>query len=417
MAREFRVFLLIYLFLCIFPGFSSANDGGPDVNYWIKDNKVACVSVFNPEQIIAGSFLLFDYSKDRGEMMGKPWVVVEKGKCYQIDSVESENPGRLLIVKEKQGKNIKYYSDHKRFSPREDVVLDNNVKIAWNRANYFVTVGENDLLHFTGIFAYSLFPTRYYFGYPVTTVTSYQDEEFEELFKDKDYIEAASVFYKLSRDIERTIQSCDNRKRVEYQLQISEKGNAIGLKHIVWRLNDNSNVLIPDPVNVETFNTPMTLSAIEAIGCRDKYIEFANDRRSEFLRFDEVVAVLLKRYPKLKDRTIIEREKTELSMLNSYLDNSYQPEPLAAIVAKSDSATFSDITYFENAPEVVNLVDENLFEDKVMLVETVVDEPTKEKKMQTVLGTRRVLFAYFTLPFLTITAFIFYVVAKRKIKR
>ena len=56
-----KIFLSAIISLVVGLGVVSivrANDGGSNITYWVKDNKITCLSVLNPENLKSDFFFL-----------------------------------------------------------------------------------------------------------------------------------------------------------------------------------------------------------------------------------------------------------------------------------------------------------------------------------------------------------------------
>src|SRR3989344_9435907 len=106
------------IFLGITP-VSYANDSGPMPDFIVKHNKITCVSAIDPENIGSGYFLVFDYSPAIGAKMGKPWSIVEKGKCYQVDA----DGGDIYRVQIINGNEREKFGNYSAYNPTDDIPL------------------------------------------------------------------------------------------------------------------------------------------------------------------------------------------------------------------------------------------------------------------------------------------------------
>lgn len=376
-----------------------ADDGGPDTNFWVKDNKITCFSVVNPESISPDSFLLFDYSRSIGENLGKPWSIIEKGRCYQIDK-SYETSGQIIggseiyQVKIVDGSEKKYYSDYHNFSPSQNLQEGINVTpIEWFRREIGISMDE--YLHFTGIHAESLFPTKYVAGYPFTSFTSNQTEEFGAILDDATFIAADNLYQQLATGLETAIQTCDSRKRIEYQFEVASDKN-LSLGKIIWKLENNFNYVI-NPNQSDTrasngYELPLVFERLQLMGCQKAFGEYETAHKSDFARFDLLADQLREKYPTSPGGWIglnlSKRDDRDLELIGAFANNSYVPEktlPLPTVV--SDKETKS----------------------------TVLDEPTAEKKTDIIRNSNSsILAVYFLMPFIAAAGITWFFLKKRK---
>ena len=74
----------------VMPHVVLADDLGPMSEFMLQNNRIVCVSITDLQNANHGYFYVFDYSTSTAEKMGKPWTIMEPGKCYRIDSDESD---------------------------------------------------------------------------------------------------------------------------------------------------------------------------------------------------------------------------------------------------------------------------------------------------------------------------------------
>ena len=261
-----KIFLSVIISLVVGLGVVNivrADDWGPNITYWVKDNKITCLSVINPENLKSDFFFLFDYSQRVGENLGKPWVILEKGKCYEIDDEE----GNLYRVQIINGNERQQYSDYAKYKPTDDITASEGIVRMWPYEYEELGVTRSADIHFTGITANSLFPTKYDFGTPVTAFISSMSEEQQKISNDQSYLEINTLYTNLAEQLESTIKSCDTRIRVEHQLSVTQY-NDVSEKNIIWKLGNNKDFSFDATKKLDP------LSAIELMGCKASYSEF-----------------------------------------------------------------------------------------------------------------------------------------------
>lgn len=75
-----------------------ANDGF-GVSYDARHNLINCIVIENADQFNKDQiFLYFDYSKETGDRIGRPWTQIEKGKCYEY-STNREDTSSIALIK------------------------------------------------------------------------------------------------------------------------------------------------------------------------------------------------------------------------------------------------------------------------------------------------------------------------------
>jgi hypothetical protein len=364
-----------------------ANDGAPNDVFWVKNNKINCLSVINPEDIGDNYFLLFDYSPRVGQERGKPWVILEKGKCYEVD----EEGGVLYRITIVNGDERQQYSDYARYQSTDDIasnVNDNifpNVNIIgmWPIA---YTGREEYRLHaiyFTWIRAREVFPTKYDFGAPITERAVLPSREADEMVNDQSYLAIQKLYTDLAIELGDTIRSCDTRIRVEHQLSV-EQNNYVSEKNVIWRLSNN------EDFGFSVAQKITSLEAIEKIGCRESFSEFINTHKSDFNTIDRLSEEFISKYPNAVA-----------------ISGEYGP------IMERDSAVSQKILAFVDTDSPV-FIETSTNEDSIKA--TLLDEPTTEEKGNLLFNSENLLMqAYIYLPiFALIGIIVFFVLKKRQ---
>ncbi len=348
----------------------AANDGGPNTGFWIKDNKVTCVSVLNPETNTDNSFLLFDYSPAIGQALGKPWSIVEKGKCYQIDATG----GKIYRIPQVVGNEKQTYSVYSNFSPTDNIKFDKNIDLLhWKYEG--IGVSENDFLHFTGLHADNLFPTRYRLDHPVISFSVDDEEYYGAILNNETFGQLSFSYQKLAQELETAIQNCDIRQRVEFQLEIrpSKKGsgeNPLYIKSVIWKLADGKNT-VWSKSNLDFRDIPTSLGVINTLGCGKTFSEFTQSHRSDYSNIDSLAQQVMTLFPSLSESTITPRDQNDIAIIEAFATGTYNPQPE---ITSSPQKT---------APP------------------TSLEEPTIERKNELTLQSKQPLLQlYFFLPFL-----------------
>jgi len=379
-----KIFLSVIISLVVGLGVVSivrADDGGPNITYWVKDNKINCLSVINPENLKSDFFFLFDYSQRVGENRGKPWVILEKGKCYEIND-EGGNLYRVQII---NGNERQQYSDYAKYKPADDITASESIARMWPSEYRGLGVTRSADIHFTGITANSLFPTKYDFGIPITAFISSMSEEQQKISNDQSYLEIKTLYTNLAKQLESTIKSCDTRIRVEHQLSVTQY-NDVSEKNIIWKLGNNKDFSFDATKKLDP------LSAIELMGCKASYSEFINSHKTDFNTIDRLSQEVISKYP---DAVAI--------------SGDYGP------IQKRDDSLIKKILAFVSTNEPANNAVTTTTENSTTA--TPLDEPTPEKKIDLLVNSKNPLMrVYVYLPILALVGIVIFFLLKKRQK-
>jgi hypothetical protein len=379
-----KIFLSVIISLVVGLGVVSivrADDGGPNFTYWVKDNKINCLSVINPENLKSDFFFLFDYSQRVGENRGKPWVILEKGKCYEIND-EGGNLYRVQII---NGNERQQYSDYAKYKPADDITASESIARMWPYEDGGLGVTRSADIHFTGITANSLFPTKYDFGIPITAFVSSMSEEQQKISNDQSYLEIKTLYKNLAKQLESTIKSCDTRIRVEHQLSVTQY-NDVSEKNIIWKLGNNKDFSFDATKKLDP------LSAIELMGCKASYSEFINSHKTDFNTIDRLSQEVISKYP---DAVAI--------------SGDYGP------IQKRDDSLIKKILAFVSTNEPANNAVTTTTENSTTA--TPLDEPTPEKKIDLLVNSKNPLMrVYVYLPILALVGIVIFFLLKKRQK-
>jgi hypothetical protein len=379
-----KIFLSVIISLVVGLGVVSivrADDGGPNITYWVKDNKINCLSVINPENLKSDFFFLFDYSQRVGENRGKPWVILEKGKCYEIND-EGGNLYRVQII---NGNERQQYSDYAKYKPADDITASESIARMWPYEDGELGVTRSADIHFTGITANSLFPTKYDFGIPITAFVSSMSEEQQKISNDQSYLEIKTLYKNLAKQLESTIKSCDTRIRVEHQLSVTQY-NDVSEKNIIWKLGNNKDFSFDATKKLDP------LSAIELMGCKASYSEFINSHKTDFNTIDRLSQEVISKYP---DAVAI--------------SGDYGP------IQKRDDSLIKKILAFVSTNEPANNAVTTTTENSTTA--TPLDEPTPEKKIDLLVNSKNPLMrVYVYLPILALVGIVIFFLLKKRQK-
>lgn len=414
-----KYFILFLVVVFLFTGIKTvkADDGGPNGDFWAIDNTTHCASFINPEIAGKDAFLIFDYSPLVGEGRGKPWTIVEKGKCYEVDSGGEE----LYLIRIVNGNEREIFSNYNNYKSTDDIVpkfckdgwdcntttLGHSIERIGFQGDIAVTTSASEAVHFTGIETNSVFPSKYDFGDTVTFVHVMMTEEYEkikQIVENKSFVEAKSLYTSLSKQLNNNLQSCDNRIRVEDQFMIVSDKNYSYLytytQNTIWRSSDNKDIV------VKVFNGELdengapksygiteldSLKAIELMGCKDSFSTFIKDHQSDFDKIDNLVGEVITKYP---------------SALKKQPDIWVEP-----IIVLRDNAEIKKILEFVNNKNVT----ETNIQTQPIIKSTILDEPTPEKKMDIVKNSSNPFMkAYLWLPTVALFGILIVLILKKK---
>lgn len=395
---------------CIF-SFSlvSADDAVGNPIFTAHTSKVVCVSVQDPKDMPSGYFLLFDYSSSKGTELGKPWSLVEKGKCYDI-----RDGGRLLIIRGGSTEKAQY-ANYKQYKPDTDILTKIEFDNYTGEPLYPPTVvqqlfpplydGDRDPLdvYSDTLYTANLIPTQYNFGDGITyTSSSYPTKELLEYYRknltiqakeisdiekriafveDRRYaVDSKSIYESLATSLASTIQSCDNRSRVEYQIDIAQKQ--------IHSLGKSEN---GTPVFLEEYSeiADNSLDFITYIGCKNAYIRYIASHNAEIQTLDTLADSLLKEYsPTIAESFIYKNENKQ--KINTYVSGTYTSE-------KAAPELLEQIRTLYNFPKEIHISTSDTNIVTALPQSTTIEEATPEKKMSIVAASKNKLFKIYTI--------------------
>lgn len=382
-----------------------ADDGGPLSSFWYKDQKVHCVTVTNPEIVDGNDILLFDYSVGIGEKLGRPWTVVEAGKCYEID----KDGGVLYVIKDATSEDKSKYIDKVGVQSADNIVfqfnpsIDGNKKLVWSIDQYgaVTTTTEDEVYH--SLNTNLLFPTDYELDLGVTSTSiGLELDMFDtSVYDDESFKMASEMYGKFAADLNDTLKKCDKRVRIETRLTIENNDNTdypySASWETFWKLSDGTTK------NFEANKPEDTLPGIDFIGCSVNYSSFVLSNTSDFDSFDKLVEDLNSKYANNKDLGLFITKRaspTKAELIKFAKDNYVEDQP-----TEDTTSTYREVT-------AVTTTDSTP-------VETTLEEPTSEKKLNILFGSREpIMVLYILLPLIALIGLIIYMVLKnRKLKK
>ena len=338
MKIPFAVSALLLTFLI--PNFVSANDSfGVPTYKLINENVITCGS-FDLSGVPEDSFLVFDYSKEIGIVRGKPWTIIEQGKCYQLDTndtqvfqvvVRSGSEREMVETAAKQhGTSASFsevFCDQPELSDSPQPHSCSSIHTIYD--TYGVTQGDGYLglgyqpeyLYSLGIWAPSLFPTKYEFGAFITTAeASFYEFQTTVLTKDLEFQEADALYTRLAEDLNAVLKKCDTRKRLEYRFTpvASVTTGEIGYLggDMVWRLADGMDFIIKPKYGEPEEELRDSIELVAAMGCADEYRAYLSENAEDFKRIDVLAEGMLERYAdSYADIMVHEHEPKELASI------------------------------------------------------------------------------------------------------
>lgn len=404
--KKYFLFFVIFVTSLLIPSDIFADDGGPNTVFWIKSDKVVCISVNNPEDIPQGKILVYDYSSKIGEKMGKPWADVQKGKCYEYDQgvlTDSEkaklkssyNRGEIFLVEKIFYDQIK---DYIKYKPTEDLTQISDQKPIWYVGYKGVlTASDIDYVTFTGISSNDVFPTKYELGETVTSFSSDYSEFKQKMLNDHDFNKVSSLYQDLAGQFEEKIRFCDNRVRIEFQLYFTNTDSKYDLidKNTIWKFKDRDVFYDESNQYWDIFSSQYDpFPIIDLIGCKSSYIEFIDSHKADFQKIDTLSAKLINKYSDTLSydydgitRYVFPRNDDLISKINDYINSrSIKPTPTTTKTKE--------------------------------YLQTSLDQPTTEKKTEIVRNSENPFVKiYFLLPFLSLSVILLILLNKNILLR
>jgi hypothetical protein len=310
-ARKFiyRVLACAAVILMIGVSFYSvarADDGGPNQVFWVKDQKITCVSIGDPSILAGDSFFVFDYSPAVGQKLGRPWAIMEAGKCYQMDA----DGGNVYEVSSALRQEFENTAGRKPTDEVADAFCNgdscNNIFPESGPQAHIPPIQDlelfspqgvdsqrSDVVYATGIQANEVFPTKYDLGLGATSFEADLPAEVMAIVSYQPFQDASKLYETLARDLQDKLQACDTRTRVEYQLgQLTFGGSQYaGIKNIVWGLSDGTKAIFDASADIPP------LDAIAFMGCRTAFSQYLQAHAGDFATIDRLVGEVLQKYP------------------------------------------------------------------------------------------------------------------------
>ena len=396
----YKIAAAILLTVFLFPNnFVSANDGGPNGNLWIvSDSQTVCFS-FDLSSLAKDEFIVYDYSPEVGIELGRPWTIVEEGKCYRYDnrdfveayvfknsakniieeSIKKYNPkdnldagdtGLAYLFPEKYGYNpikIEDIFNDKDIKPEYRIIYDFN----------FEGIGMMSLDKKI-LFGPELFPTTYYLGNGVSSGSS--DITSGLIYGDSVVSEARNLWQGLTSDLSAVLEKCDTRKRVEYRHDISNYS-----RKIFWRISNNNDIYIGD--RYKSVLTPV--QQVVAMGCGEEYLQWLKENGNSFKQSDELALKIIERLS--GDAVEFWQENRDWIIKNGFEDyyfedgTGFSDSDIEYRVYRRDQKQLDELLTFANSENI----SENYSNIQVASSSgTLLEEPTSEKKIGSLMNSK-----------------------------
>lgn len=405
-------------------GATLADDAGWIVNYWVKDDKLTCVSVTNPNIQEPYYFLFFDYSPKVGEERGKPWTVVEKGTCYEID----EDGGDFYRVF-RETKLTPIYRDGKFYSYQENYSMPGKLvnyslykptdDLRFLCSSHTTNCGDSDTIgeqvsdqyylsesfyspppvlssrneiinHSFDFIRASLFPTKYSFAVFPGVLDRFGGDE---IVTSPTFTELSALESSLTNQMESTIHSCDTRVRVEHQFTYVSTESFPNLiqhtlpyleeKNIIWKFKDGHTVSFKAGEKTDPFDV------IEKIGCKPAFGSFIRSHKTDFDIMDDLTQTL---NTKMGNHPVSKQDEKNIAKILAFVAST-EPEAIVPVepIIISPIATATE-----------------------KIIPTVVDEPTPEKKIEMAVNSPNPWFKFYrALPVLALIGMIIFIIKRR----
>lgn len=405
--KKYLSIVLVLAVLMVTAKITKADDGGPNTVFWVTDHKTSCVSIINPEAVEQGSFLVFDYSAKTGQARGKPWTVVEKGKCYEVEDGTED----VYLIKTMVGNEREVFSNLSLYTPTDSfshTFCNTDYDCSTTRLGYSITpiyLGEGgsattsvlDEVHFTGITANTLFPTKYDLGFPVTYLSSMTPDELRPVIDNKSFISLGDLYKSLAKQLTSTLQSCDSRIRTErqYSVDVNVDWTSLYIKNVIWRLANSTDALVQSfDTTLNQYGSPKGLTPpdifkeLELMGCKAAFGAFIQTHKADFNTIDRLAEEVIAEYPDVL-------RNSDVSTATIYHRNATD---VAKILAFINSNTSSEVP----------VTTENV-------QPTVMDEPTLEKKTDMLLNSSNPFVrVYIWLPIVALLGLVIVIMFRKK---
>jgi len=370
-----NIFFCILFFALIAPNVVLGNDYATDTSLWLKHDKITCWSLSNLEEHEEKSIFIFDYSRKVGKTLGKPWAVVESGKCYQIDSnydqIFEEGENESLVYVFKQPISSEFQSILVNTTDAEANVEDfiQACSVGWrkncksNPPVVKIILSINDTSHSFGVSAdakrnsfgisfANFLPTKFIFGALYDGGFSTLPTEHEEKILNSSHsLQAQELRRSLLNGLQFMLNKCDTRIRIEEKGIIKPKNDLSDYSEVsdaIWRLESGKDFWIEN-------DTPM-FERIQLMGCSDEYHAFLKEKKGVVAELDQLMEILHNEHGDIE-----KRNSKKLKILTDFAEA--ETVPVIEITAEEVS--------YKTAP-VEEIVDDSLRDE--ILPDDVLDD-------------------------------------------
>ncbi len=358
--KSFLFGVLIVTFL--FPHFYIfANDGVSNSALWIHSNNlITCTSVENIDEVnVNGGLLIFDYSNSIGIQKGKPWTLVEKGKCYEVDSKPPteqyqnyEDLGELFLFTDPSSEvrsNLLNYSKYnltdsisdiygqresgcgQNTNPGEEYTYNEDYESCIVKP-YKIDVFESglgydrhNLIKYINVSIQDLLNSKYNFSDGVTGGTSSYTDDGHAIVNSKEISEVRDIYENLAEGVESVIQKCDQRIRQEIRLKIkSDYWYTDPERTYISRYKDGTDREL-DPSKYWQNSTTHANDILENIGCKSdviNYLESKNNDISKINKLGEDIRLKFSTNPEIGSFVSIKSEEQKKELADFYKKSS-----------------------------------------------------------------------------------------------
>jgi hypothetical protein len=305
--------------------------------------------------------MVYDYSPQEGVHRGKPWTIVEPGKCYLIDEQATSYAIRSKTSGEPSAALNTLQRDYNPQTSLRDALCAPSERGVYPApcANQDLdiqevplpliggpAVGLEDAVHELGVTAGGVFPTKYVPGMGVAYFTGMAPEAMPYM-KDPLFTTLKATYESLAGELNAAVASCDARVRTEYRVRPTfyqeSWGSGIqfsGDMKVIWRMKSGADVTAPAPHKDQA-------GILDRLGCGDAYRAFVTTHADAFKRLDALTEQLNKKYPHPPVSFYTTRDAATLAQLRSYLAHAAPAIP--EVVPQQEDRVMEQPTQPEDA--------------------------------------------------------------------
>lgn len=359
-----KVFVAAVLIGSVFaPAVVLSNDYASNKNAWISHEKTTCFSIDNLDEYKNNFLVLYDYSTNVGTKLGRPWALVEQGKCYEIDFTNEEiflfryplTPEvENIFSKEKNsytpGTNISDIIKTCEYTRDSQVRCSQGgiFKLKPFDEFYGIGTGARDGFQFTGISLSSVLPTKYSaeMGYEgIVSHFGFPDSKTGDIVKDERFINSRKLFDELALKLNAATEVCDSRQRIENRFSLwqlegpSSTKIALTDHGTVWRVSSGEDIRID-------FEAPTPIQRIALMGCTAGLHKFLNEHTRDIQNLDTALGAIYADYC-LPTRdydacsVAVVRDEAEFNFLKNFANAAVPPVIDVSKVSRAEALQIS----------------------------------------------------------------------------